>query len=209
MDEIDGLGDSAGDLGREAQAATRMTEAFSAELRRAQGAMSAATHGLDGLERGFSGGVRRAIDSVVLDGGRLSDALGILGDAISRTAYNAAMRPVSDHFGGLLSQGVNALIGGFASAGPVQAFANGGIVSGATRFPMGGGTGLMGEAGPEAIMPLTRTPDGRLGVAASGGAGNVQVTMNITTPDVAGFRRSQGQVAAQFARAIGQASRHR
>jgi phage-related minor tail protein len=61
----------------------------------------------------------------------------------------------------------------------------------------------MGEAGPEAIMPLTRGPDGRLGVAARGsGGGGGPVVVNISTPDVAGFQRSRGQVSAQLARAV-------
>jgi hypothetical protein len=56
---------------------------------------------------------------------------------------------------------------GGAFVGGVQAFANGGIVSKPTMFPMANGAGLMGEAGPEAIMPLRRGPDGRLGVSAA------------------------------------------
>ena len=64
-----------------------------------------------------------------------------------------------------------------------------------------GGVGLMGEAGPEAILPLARGSDGKLGIRAGGG-GAVHVTMNISTPDVAGFRRSQSQVAAEMSRAI-------
>ena len=57
----------------------------------------------------------------------------------------------------------------------MTAFAGGGIVSGATMFSMRGGMGVMGEAGPEAIMPLTRI-GGKLGVAAAGGGGSpVQV----------------------------------
>lgn len=56
--------------------------------------------------------------------------------------------------------------------GRVMAFANGGIVNSPTVFPMANGMGLMGEAGPEAVMPLTRGANGKLGVAASGGGGN-------------------------------------
>jgi phage-related minor tail protein len=87
-------------------------------------------------------------------------------------------------------------------------FASGGIVSGPTMFPMRGGRGLMGEAGPEAIMPLARGPDGRLGVRSAGGGG-VNVTINVTTPDVAGFRKSQSQIAAEMGRLIAQGGRNR
>jgi phage-related minor tail protein len=86
-------------------------------------------------------------------------------------------------------------------AGRVAAFARGGVVDGPTQFPMRGGVGLMGEAGPEAIVPLARGADGRLGIRGGGG-GAVHVTMNISTPDAEGFRRSQSQVAAEMGRAI-------
>jgi len=58
---------------------------------------------------------------------------------------------------------MNAL-GNVFSRGSVMAFADGGIVNRPTLFPMRNGTGLMGEAGPEAIMPLKRGRDGKLGV---------------------------------------------
>ena len=68
----------------------------------------------------------------------------------------------------------------------------------------------MGEAGPEAIMPLARGADGRLGVRSAGGGGRpVQVVMNISTPDVQGFQRSQGQIATQMSRALGHGQRNR
>lgn len=55
----------------------------------------------------------------------------------------------------------------------VQMFANGGIVNRATPFGMAnGGLGVMGEAGPEAILPLTRGKNGKLGVQTSGGGSN-------------------------------------
>ncbi|WP_426160146.1 phage tail tape measure protein [Pseudomonas sp. TSRC2-2] len=67
---------------------------------------------------------------------------------------------------------------GGAWANGVQMFANGGaftnsIVSKPTAFGMaGGGLGVMGEAGEEAIMPLTRTAGGQLGVRAISGGGS-------------------------------------
>ncbi|MGL4395571.1 MAG: phage tail tape measure protein, partial [Hyphomicrobium sp.] len=63
-----------------------------------------------------------------------------------------------------------------------------------------GRTGLMGERGAEAILPLTRGRDGRLGVAADGGGGG-NITINIRTDDAESFRRSEAQVAAMVARA--------
>jgi lambda family phage tail tape measure protein len=68
---------------------------------------------------------------------------------------------------------------GFAMQGGRRlAFAAGGIVNGPTIFPMANGMGLMGEAGPEAIMPLKRGSDGKLGVASTGSNITVNVPIN-------------------------------
>ena len=64
-------------------------------------------------------------------------------------------------------------------SGATIAYADGGVVGSPTTFPMSAGrTGLMGEAGPEAIMPLKRGKDGKLGVQAEGGAGDVIIHQN-------------------------------
>jgi hypothetical protein len=65
----------------------------------------------------------------------------------------------------------------FAQNG-IQPFARGGIVNSPTVFPFAKGIGLMGEAGPEAIMPLRRGRDGNLGVMSSGG-GTTNVVVNV------------------------------
>jgi lambda family phage tail tape measure protein len=65
----------------------------------------------------------------------------------------------------------------FAQNG-IQPFARGGIVDRPTLFPFAKGTGLMGEAGPEAIIPLKRGRDGKLGVAGGGG-GTTNVVVNV------------------------------
>lgn len=65
--------------------------------------------------------------------------------------------------------------GGAFSNGNVTPFARGGVVNRPTIFPMANGAGLMGEAGPEAVMPLTRGPDGKLGVAGGGTSVNVNI----------------------------------
>jgi phage-related minor tail protein len=93
-----------------------------------------------------------------------------------------------------LTGGVPAVSGGMS--GPMYAQAKGGVYDGGlTKFAQGGmftnsivneptmfkfaqGTGLMGEAGPEAIMPLKRDSSGNLGVRSEGGGGNVEVVVN-------------------------------
>lgn len=62
--------------------------------------------------------------------------------------------------------------------GNVIPFAKGGVVNSPTLFPMANGAGLMGEAGPEAVMPLTRDGSGRLGVRA-GGTGGTNIEINV------------------------------
>lgn len=70
----------------------------------------------------------------------------------------------------------------FSGGSPIKAYANGGVVGGPTYFPMRGNrVGLMGEAGPEAIMPLSRGKDGKLGVQSSGQAVTVNQNINIST----------------------------
>lgn len=77
--------------------------------------------------------------------------------------------------GPLYSANGNAFFGG-----NVIPFARGGVVTRPTMFPMADGAGLMGEAGPEAVMPLQRDNRGRLGVVAQGGGGNsINQTINI------------------------------
>jgi phage-related minor tail protein len=81
------------------------------------------------------------------------------------------------------------------------------VIGTPTYFPMvGGGVGLAGEAGPEAIMPLVRGADGRLGVAMSNGAAS-NITIQIATPDLDSFRRSETYLAGQIARAVARGQR--
>ncbi len=196
--------------------ASALTASFDSELRAVQVTLGETTRDLGNLERGFAGGLRKAFDGLVFDGMKLTDALNSVAQSMIDTAYSAAISPITDHLGGMLSNGINAAVSGLMpyangapfSQGRVMPFANGGVVSSATTFPMRGGTGLMGEAGPEAIMPLARGSDGKLGVRGGAG-GSVNVTMNISTPDAQSFQRSQGQIAAQMARVLGRGQRNR
>lgn len=220
MAENDGfvdLQDSGETLGDTLSSSATMAAGFDSELRRVRDSLAATGKDMATLERGMSKGLRRAFDGVLFDGMKLSDALDGVARSMVQTTYSAAIKPVTNHISGLISNGVGGLVegllpfanGGSFSQGRVMPFANGGVVSGPVSFPMRGGMGLMGEAGPEAIMPLARGADGKLGVRDSGGGRSVNVVMNITTPDVQGFQRSQGQIAAQMGRALGRGNRNR
>lgn len=193
-----------------------MVTGFDSELQRMRQSLGATGKDVAALERSLSRGLRRAFDGVVFGGMNLSDALNTVAGSMINATYNSAMKPVTDHFAGAITQGMGGLMqnilpfadGAAFSQGRVMPFASGGVVSGATPFGMRGGMGVMGEAGPEAILPLTRGADGKLGVR-SGGGGAAQVVMNITTPDVQGFQRSRGQIAAQLGRALGRGGRNR
>lgn len=196
--------------------AEAMAAAFNQEMVRLQATVAETQREVSALERGISRGLKKAIDGLVFDGDTLAQALKGVGTSMLDAAYNAALKPVTSHMGSVLGSGLESIIqglmpfekGGAFAQGNVMPFAKGGVVSSPTYFPMRGGTGLMGEAGAEAIMPLTRGANGKLGVQASGSSSPVNVTMNITTPDVEGFRRSQSQVAAQLSRALGRGQRN-
>lgn len=190
-----------------------VTGGFAAEIAAASKAMREMDGSALKLSRSLSSSLRSAFDKAVFGGEKLTDVFRDLASSVAGRALNAAMKPVtaslSQGFAGVFG-GLTGAVGsafGFAdgaafSAGRVRAFARGGVVGGPTLFPMRGGTGLMGEAGPEAIMPLARGPDGRLGIATQGGRGARPVVVNIRTPDIAGFHASRGQVSAELARAV-------
>jgi lambda family phage tail tape measure protein len=90
----------------------------------------------------------------------------------------AAVGNVNTDVSGFFSPSAN---GNAFGANGIIPFAKGGIVNSPTLFPFAKGIGLMGEAGPEAILPLSRGPGGKLGVMASGGGGggDVNVVVNV------------------------------
>lgn len=162
------------------------------------------------LSSAFKSALGGAFRDLATDGAKLSDVLKGVALDLSRSLANQAISGLSNQLGNALGSGLANILpfakGGVIDAGQVRRFATGGIVSGPVSFPMRGGTGLMGEAGPEAIMPLKRGPDGRLGVAAGSGTSTVNVTIN--TPDAASFQRSKTQIAATLARAVDRGRRN-
>lgn len=127
-----------------------------------------------------------------------------LSDFVNHALRSFAQMGINRMFG-LLGAGLFANGAAFAGGGVVP-FAAGGVVDRPTMFPMRGGrTGLMGEAGPEGILPLKRMADGGLGVQASGGGG---ATVNVggVHVTVQGSSNNDPMSAARMGQQIGNAA---
>lgn len=167
----------------------------------------------DRMAQGLGRSLTSALTGAAVRGRSLDDVLRGLATRLSDIALRAAMKPLESGIASLLGGLTGAAGGGatlFAKGGvvpKVTPFAQGGVLAAPAYFPMGNaGLGLAGEAGAEAILPLARGSDGRLGVRGGDGRA-VSVTVNIATPDVEGFRRSEAQVSAALARAVGRGRR--
>ncbi|MBO6637933.1 MAG: phage tail tape measure protein [Roseitalea sp.] len=150
-----------------------------------------------------------ALGDIVIKGKSVEDVLRGIAMSMSRSALNQGLAPLQSMFdgfgpsvlGGLFGSVTPFAAGGVASTGLFAG--GGGVLAAPAYFPHGGGLGVAGEAGAEAILPLRRGADGRLGVAAGGqGEAPMQVVVNISTPDIKGFERSQSQVSAALTRAV-------
>lgn len=159
-------------------------------------ALKAEMADLSRLADSFGSKLVTSLAGAVIHGRKLSDVFRGLALSMANQALSSALKPLGNLVGNL-----------FSSALSPKMFAHGGVVNSPVLFPLRGGTGLMGEAGPEAIMPLSRGSDGRLGVRMGGG-GSGSVTINISTPDATSFRQSQSQVAAMIARAVERGGRN-
>jgi phage-related minor tail protein len=201
MDPTSPLSDTLQSAGREMERLSALSEKLSASL---------ATAFATGIARGKS----------------FDDVLKGLAQRLEQTALKAALQPlhklvtsgvgsITSVLGNALSSALGGLVdtsGGSAGEGvsaamPLMRAASGAVLTTPTYFPTSGGLALAGEAGAEAILPLERGGDGRLGVRASAGTRPVAVTVNVTTPDLDGFRRSEAQVSAAIARAVARGQR--
>jgi lambda family phage tail tape measure protein len=150
---------------------------------------------LSRLGEAFGRTLTRSFASAIIEGRKLSDVLRSLALSLANRALSAALRPLGNLVGSLFQSAQ----GNVVSGGRILPFAEGGVVNSPVLFPLRGGAGLMGEAGPEAILPLARGSDGKLGVR--GGGRNVSITVNIAASDAESFRQSQSQIAALITRA--------
>lgn len=171
------------------------------------------TQSLTKAAQAFGKSITSAFASGVVEGKRFEDVLRSIGTSLTQSLLKSALKPLQSTISSWLGSGVNSLAGLFSGGGggssPVSFFADGGIVATPSYFAMGRGLGLMGERGAEAIMPLSRGPDGKLGVRAGGGSDRrpLSVTVQVSTPDADSFRRSEAQVSAAIARAVARGNR--
>lgn len=169
---------------------------------------------INGLVQNFGVSMTKAFASGISHGKSFDDILKGLGQKFIDLSLRSAFQPLQGVITsglGALTQGLtgsfSSLLGGSGGSGPVMPFADGGVIAAPTYFPLGGGTGLAGEAGPEAILPLQRGADGKLGVSANGGGAPASIIVNIQTPDVEGFARSESRISASLARAVARGRR--
>jgi phage-related minor tail protein len=168
---------------------------------------------------GFATAMTRAFTQATAGGKQLDTVLQSLALRVSSLAVTQAFKPIASGVTGALTGGLNSLFGGLFSglgnsgsralaSGGIKPFASGGVVGAPSYFPLAtGGLGLAGEAGPEAIVPLSRGSDGRLGIAMSGAGQPANINVQIATPDPGSFRRSEAYVTGQIARAVARGQR--
>lgn len=144
--------------------------------------------GAQSVGMGPAGAASASLDRFAETAQDATTGLGGFGDGLSRFTDGLGAGGSGGGLFGSLFKLLGFADGGVFSSGLVP-FASGGVFGSPTLFAMGGGrAGVLGEAGPEAIMPLARGSDGRLGVRASiagsrlsastGGPVAVPVTIN-------------------------------
>lgn len=185
---------------------------------------AAALSVLDDLESrsaSFGRALTSALKGATTGGKGLEDVLRGVGLRLTDIALASGLKPLETLLGNAAGSLIGSLSAGFGSAlsggvtafaqggvpGRVTPFADGGVVAAPTYFPMAGGTGLMGEAGAEAILPLKRGADGALGVASEGSGATTVIHFQVTASDAASFARSEGQITAMLARSVGRGRR--
>lgn len=174
------------------------SDGFSAEL----GDVSVELRRVGDLADGVGRALSNALRGAIVDGKSLKSVLADVASAFADIALKAALKPV----GTLISGAIDGLFKATDPAlGGVTAFARGGVVAAPSYFPTSSGLALVGEAGPEAILPLSRGSDGRLGIA--GGGQSVTVNFNVTATDARSFAASEAEISAMLLRAVKRGTR--
>ncbi len=157
------------------------------------------------VSNGFATAFASSFEEVITQTKTLKDALIGLAQQLEKIALQALVtKPLEQG----LSKAFSSILGGLSGAAggaaggeatPAIAHASGDIFGSPTFFSSGGRQHVMGESGPEAVMPLQRGSDGKLGVR---GGNTTNVTMNVYANDVNGFRASSRQIAANLKKSL-------
>ncbi|SEN76026.1 phage tail tape measure protein, lambda family [Loktanella fryxellensis] len=207
---LDGVGeaaDGAGSAGRAAggalregaDAAKNAWEATAEALRKAQ---EKSREIAQGLAEDITGPIKEALTSGEFTWQTFAGAISRIAQNLATRLIDLAFKPIENALinafsgggggGGFLASLFGFAKGGvFAGGAELTAFARGGVVNRPTVFPFAKGVGLMGEAGPEAILPLRRGKGGRLGVEMNGDGAAAAASMstriiNVLDPSVVG-----------------------
>jgi hypothetical protein len=144
---------------------------------------------ISSLASGMGTALTGAFRSAIIEGDSLGEVLRNLAVRISDLALSAALKPVEGFLGGIIQRGIGA-----------GASASGAAVARPGYFPTGTGLGLTVDPAAGATAMPVRGSTGRSTPTTL--ALPAQVTVNISTPDVESFRRSESQVSSALARAV-------
>ncbi len=170
---------------------------------------------LGGLVDNFATTLRRMAADYLSS--QLFDLLkgGVSGVGSGGDIFGSLFKSIGGLFGGGTAASDAAFLasakGNVFNSGNVVPFATGGVFSAPTFFPMKGGkTGLLGEAGPEAILPLARGADGKLGIKGGGfgGGQNLNITVNVQGGSAPDVRRAAAQGAREAMGFLSNAQRY-
>jgi len=150
------------------------------------------------LSDGVAKSLTTAFRSAAIEGKSLRSVLSDIGRSFADIALKAALKPFGDLVSGLVENV-------FSATNPLlnqKAFARGGVISSPQYFSLGGNNiGLAGEAGAEAILPLARGSDGRLGVSTNA-APAMTINFQVTASDARSFVGAEAEISAMLLRAV-------
>lgn len=173
-----------------------MAEIFGEEFDRELSDVSVELERIRDLGQSVGTTLTRSLRNAMIEGRSLRSLLSEIARGFADIALKAALKPL----GTMISGGIESVFAGLNPALNIKPFAKGGVIGSPSFFPMQGQWGLAGEAGPEAVMPLQRGPDGRLGVAGGGGA--MTINFNVTASDAPSFLAAEAELNAMLLRAV-------
>jgi len=165
----------------------RTIEAFQREMQKATN-----------VAEGFGRTMTKAFDGAIVRGRDFGDVLRSLALQLSSMAIGAALKPDGEGFGKLFEQFLG---GSLATTAAVSPIASGGAIATPGYFPLGA---MASEQHAEAMLPLA----GSRGLRSQGEARPLAVTVNVSTPDAASFRRSEAYLSGTIARAVARGERN-